>query len=168
MKDGAVGNSPKAAVRDAMRQRLRELDPEDRQSLSEQICERVCRCTAWQEATSVAVFSPLPSEPDISILRADAADRHIGVTIIPASARDESQLGLETAPDVILVPGLAFSKDRHRLGRGGGFFDRLLAGRAKPSFKIGVCFSFQLLDSIPQEPHDMLMDAVANELDLIA
>jgi len=65
--------------------------------------------------------------------------------------------------DFILVPGLAFSKDRHRLGRGGGFFDRLLAGRAKDAFKLGVGFSFQLLDTVPTEAHDILMDAIVTD-----
>jgi len=65
--------------------------------------------------------------------------------------------------DLILVPGLAFSKDRHRLGRGGGFFDRLLAGRAAGAFKLGICFSFQVLESVPTESHDIVMDAVVTD-----
>jgi 5-formyltetrahydrofolate cyclo-ligase len=59
---------------------------------------------------------------------------------------------------------VAFSKDRHRLGRGGGFFDRLLAGRAANAFKLGICFSFQLLDTIPTEPHDIVMNAIVSDV----
>ena len=66
-------------------------------------------------------------------------------------------------PDLIFVPGLAFSKDGHRLGRGAGFFDRLLAGRAARAFKIGICFSFQLVDAVPTERHDIEMDILVTD-----
>ena len=58
---------------------------------------------------------------------------------------------------------IVFLPDGQRLGRGGGFFDRLLAGPAAKAYKLGVCFDFQLLESIPIEPHDIVMDTVATE-----
>jgi 5-formyltetrahydrofolate cyclo-ligase len=156
----------KTELRDEMRRQLREMPPEDRQSLSDEICERVMRLPQFQEAQSVVLFSPLPSEPIITPLKLDCDARHVPSFVIPQSARTESELHLPEAMDLILVPGLAFSRDRHRLGRGGGFFDRILAGRAAGAFKIGVCFSFQLLDSIPREAHDILMDAVVTDVAL--
>lgn len=60
--------------------------------------------------------------------------------------------------DLFIVPGLAFDCSLHRLGRGKGFYDRLL-----PLFsakKIGVCFDFQFFDLIPFDDRDVLMDAV--------
>lgn len=60
--------------------------------------------------------------------------------------------------DLVLVPGVAFDREGHRLGRGKGYYDRLLPQlRAR---KIGVCFPFQLLDSLPVEPFDVSMDEV--------
>jgi 5-formyltetrahydrofolate cyclo-ligase len=117
----------------------------------------------WLEAQNVVLFSPLPSEPIITPLKLDCDARHVSVFVIPQTARTETELHLPEAMDLILVPGLAFSQDRHRLGRGGGFFDRLLAGRAKQAFKLGVCFSFQLLDSVPTEAHDIVMDAIVTD-----
>jgi 5-formyltetrahydrofolate cyclo-ligase len=155
--------TPKAALREEMRHRLRELTAEDRESLSEEICERVMRLPEWLEAQSVVLFSPLPSEPMTTPLKLDCDARNVSVFVIPQTARTETELHLPEAMDLILVPGLAFSQDRHRLGRGGGFFDRLLAGRAKQAFKLGVCFSFQLLDSIPTEAHDIVMDAIVTD-----
>lgn len=155
--------TPKAALREEMRQRLRAMSAEDRQSRSEEICERVMRLTQWQEAQSVVLFLPLPSEPITEPLKLDCDARKVSVFVIPQTARTETELHLPEAMDLILVPGLAFSQDRHRLGRGGGFFDRLLAGRAAQAFKLGVCFSFQLLDSVPTEAHDILMDAVVTD-----
>lgn len=63
--------------------------------------------------------------------------------------------------DLIIVPGVAFDREGNRLGRGKGFYDRLLHDLA--AYKVGVCFSFQLLDSVPVDPHDVKMDTVISE-----
>ena len=151
----------KAALRERMMQRLRAVTAEDRQSLSDEICENVLQMTQWQEAQSVVLFSPLPSEPIITPLKLDCDVRKIPEVLIPQSPKTELQLPDQI--DLILIPGLAFSKERYRLGRGGGFFDRLLAGRAASAFKVAVCFSFQIVDAIPTESHDIVLDAVATE-----
>lgn len=62
--------------------------------------------------------------------------------------------------DFALVPGLAFTRDGKRLGRGKGFYDRFLAQLRPDCFKCGVGYDFQLLDDLPTEPHDVLLDAV--------
>jgi 5-formyltetrahydrofolate cyclo-ligase len=159
--------SEKASLREKMRQELRGLTAEDRQSLSDEICERVMQLPQWLEAQSIVLFSPLPSEPIVTPLKLDCEARKIAVATIPQTAGNESDLHLPETMDLILVPGLAFSKDRHRLGRGGGFFDRLLAGRAAGTFKLGVCFSFQLLETIPTEPHDIAIDAIVSERETV-
>jgi 5-formyltetrahydrofolate cyclo-ligase len=155
--------SQKATLRAQMQLRSREMTVEDRQGYSDEICERVLEMTRWAEAQSVILFSPLPSEPIITPLKLDCEARKVSCTTIAQSSRNESELQLPDTIDFILVPGVAFSKDRHRLGRGGGFFDRLLAGRGAKAFKLGLCFSFQLLESIPTEPHDIVMDAVVTD-----
>lgn len=63
--------------------------------------------------------------------------------------------------DVVLVPGMAFDAAGHRLGRGRGYYDRFLAACPKAR-KIGVCFRFRLLDSVPVDVHDILMDEVVS------
>jgi 5-formyltetrahydrofolate cyclo-ligase len=85
------------------------------------------------------------------------------VAIIPRTLRHEHELELAFVPDLVLVPGLAFSRAGHRLGRGGGFYDRLLAGRARGAVKIGVCFSLQLHDEVPTEKHDVVLDVVISD-----
>ena len=69
------------------------------------------------------------------------------------------------AVDVILVPGLAFTRAGQRLGRGGGFYDRLLARLPAVTWKIGVCFEVQISDAVPSEPHDVTVDCVMTERD---
>ena len=136
---------------------------EERQEYSDEICERVLEMSQWAEARNVILFSPLPGEPIILPLKLDCEARKVLCTTVPQSARNESNLHLPDAIDLIVVPGVAFSKDRHRLGRGGGLYDRLLAGRAANAFKLGICFSFQVLDTIPTGPHDIVMDAVVSD-----
>ena len=66
------------------------------------------------------------------------------------------------AVQLIVVPGVAFDPAGNRMGRGRGFYDRLLKSTPK-STKIGVAFDFQMLDEIPVEPHDVPMDHVIHD-----
>ena len=63
---------------------------------------------------------------------------------------------------VWIVPGLAFTEDGKRLGYGGGWYDRLLAATAGNALKIGVAHAFQLVDDLPSEQHDILLDRVVS------
>lgn len=71
----------------------------------------------------------------------------------------------ELAPDVLLVPLVAFDAGMRRLGHGAGYYDRTLAAlRArKPVLAIGIAFAAQQVDRVPVGPHDGLLDAVATE-----
>lgn len=59
-------------------------------------------------------------------------------------------------PDVLLIPGIAFSKTGERLGRGKGYFDRYLENYS--GLKVGLCFEFQVKTFIPTDEHDMKCD----------
>lgn len=63
---------------------------------------------------------------------------------------------------MIVVPGVAFDRNRNRMGRGRGFYDRLLKSTPNAQ-KVGVAFDFQLFDEIPTEPFDVPMDLVVTE-----
>lgn len=69
---------------------------------------------------------------------------------------------LEPLDGVIIVPGVAFDKKRARCGYGKGFYDKYLWDH-KALTKIGICFDFQLFDSINTETHDILMDFIVTE-----
>lgn len=60
---------------------------------------------------------------------------------------------------LIIVPGMSFDSNGHRLGRGRGYYDRFLAEMPQ-AYKIGVCFAFQRVDDVPVDPTDVLMDEV--------
>ena len=59
-----------------------------------------------------------------------------------------------------IVPGIAFDRNNHRLGRGRGYYDRLLP--QLNTCNIGVCFNFQLFDTIPYDEYDVAMDEVVS------
>lgn len=68
--------------------------------------------------------------------------------------------------DVIVVPGVAFDGDGGRLGRGGGHYDRILAGRAEaaaPPLLVGLGFEFQIVGCVPTAAHDVRLDLVLTE-----
>lgn len=64
-------------------------------------------------------------------------------------------------PDLLLVPLLGFDAAGHRLGMGGGFYDRTLALLQVPA--IGIAYAGQELASLPAEPHDMALNAILTE-----
>ncbi len=74
----------------------------------------------------------------------------------------EAEIGMPQDVSVWIVPGLAFTKSGKRLGYGGGWYDRLLAASAGDACKIGVAYEFQIVDDLPSEQHDILLDRVVS------
>ena len=64
--------------------------------------------------------------------------------------------------DFIVVPGVAFDRNGNRLGRGKGYYDRLLP-RIPSAHKAGICFPFQLVEEVPAEPFDIRMDEIITQ-----
>jgi len=67
--------------------------------------------------------------------------------------------------DLIIVPGVAFDRAGHRIGRGGGFYDRLLPQYR--AVRAGICFGFQCLQTVPAQEHDVRMDWVVTEAEIL-
>ena len=149
----------------------------------------VCRAlddwmSARPELRTIAVFSALPGEPDLTELTAlprpgvrwvypRVDGEHLTFHIVADPAQDlipgafgilEPSPGLpEVTPseiDAFFCPGLAFDPQGGRLGRGRGFYDRLLAQARPTALKVGVCFPHQLVPDTHSEPHDIAMDLV--------
>lgn len=75
----------------------------------------------------------------------------------------------EVEPDIVLVPLAAFDQRGHRLGYGGGYYDRTLQGlrRSKRITAAGLAFSVQQMDRVPEDAHDEPLDLVLTERDVI-
>ncbi len=70
---------------------------------------------------------------------------------------------IEINPDVLLIPMIGFDEDGYRLGYGGGYYDRTLAGISPQPLKIGVAFEIGRTSSIVPQPHDIPMDFIVTE-----
>jgi 5-formyltetrahydrofolate cyclo-ligase len=171
--------SNKSRLRDTMRERLKQLSQSERHMRSLRICDNLL--PLFERKQSLALFAPMLTEPDLDLLW-DLGLREYPLVSYPRcqgaslSFRPISTLS-ELVPgesgirepargpgvaqmDLIVVPGLAFTAEGSRLGRGAGFYDRFLSTIPKNTLKIGVCFEFQLFPEIPQESHDVKMDAL--------
>jgi 5-formyltetrahydrofolate cyclo-ligase len=65
--------------------------------------------------------------------------------------------------DLVIVPGVAFSRDGGRMGNGQGYYDRLLANVRPDCPLIGLCYECQLFDDLIVNPHDVFMDKVVTQ-----
>ncbi len=168
----------KATLRKEIR-RLKELHQDSFPCWSADICQRVGQMARWQQARTVLLYHALPDEPDLQALLDEAflSGRQVLLPVVVGDdlvlkryeGRESLREGAfhilepqgEDFPfeqyhqiDLALIPGMAFDREGHRLGRGRGYYDRLLP-RIPQAHTLGVCFPFQLLDAIPSEPHDI-------------
>ena len=74
-----------------------------------------------------------------------------------------SQREVGTDHAVIIVPGMGFTPDHRRLGRGGGYYDRYLSQHGTAVLTVGFCFSEQLIDELPVEEHDWIVDMILTD-----
>jgi 5-formyltetrahydrofolate cyclo-ligase len=182
----------KAALRAELRKKLRVMSAEERSRASERLdaaaLEAIARL-ALPAGHLVGVFAPTPTEAGPRSLLAALAALGLRLAFPRVSGPgalsfhvlpDPSALApgfrgiLEPPPDapevspaalaLLLVPGLGFDRDGGRLGRGGGFYDRLLEALPLATLRLGMAFACQLLPTpLPREPHDAPVDAVVTE-----
>ena len=171
-------SAAKHALRKEMRERLATLSDVRRVEESTALAEMLRRDPDWTTASRVFAYLPLPDEPDYfpALLpgqllhlprRSENGDSMSGLSFRCAPRHDTARSAggidapiewFEDTPrrgDVVLVPGLAFTGEGLRLGRGGGCYDRWLAGLPTDGPTVlGICFSVQLVAGLPVEPHD--------------
>jgi 5-formyltetrahydrofolate cyclo-ligase len=111
----------------------------------------------------VVLFEPFRYEPEITPLISDLRRRGSEIIAILPTARSQHDVAIFGPIDIVLVPGIAFTRDGARMGRGLVFFDRFLAHRAGRAIKIGIAFSFQIVEWLPLEPHDVKLDLVVSD-----
>jgi 5-formyltetrahydrofolate cyclo-ligase len=181
---GTACSEAKKALREHQLASLRALSAEQRSTASAQLVAEILAQPEWASSQRIGVFWPLRTEPDLRALWSTPGAGKIwcfprieGVALTWwAVARPETDLipgpfrtrepdprhahRVEAAMlDLVLVPGLAFTAGGHRLGRGGGFYDRALAGLSRAR-RFGIALPGQLLTALPCEPHDQRVDRV--------
>lgn len=157
---------------------------------SKAICSYILQSTLYKKAKYVMIFASMSDEVQTKALLDDVlqSGKELFLPYIidltegqmeAAQVRDLSELVVGkygiltpaddalhfTSPeeiDLILVPGAAFTRDKNRLGMGGGFYDRFLP-QAVNALKVGLGFNFQLVDRMPVEAHDLKLDMLVTE-----
>jgi len=177
-------NEHKSALRKKIRAALKNVSEETHKLDSEKLCIKLKEQSFFQNASAILFFAPLPDEIDIwpllekltyekiaalpcfdldnqfytsrqvKNLHAEIVSGHFGIREPVGNCVEIPFDDL----DLILVPGVAFDLHGNRLGRGKGFYDRLL--QKIHCKKAGVCFDAQLLEKIPVEPHDAKVDFI--------
>jgi len=175
----------KVALRKQIRGVLQKIPPAARNAMSAQIRDRLKESAIWKNAGAVLFFAPLPDEPDVWPLLEDAlADKKItalprfdstGNCYVACQVKNlrgdivTGQFGIREPGancveiplnrlDLALVPGVGFDLQGRRLGRGRGFYDRLLAD--VPGIKCGIAFDEQVAGKIPAGPQDICLNFI--------
>jgi len=174
----------KAELRRLVRERVKGMGREAQETASRDACDRLRKQRVWQEAESVLFYAPLATELDIWSLLGEALTLK-KVVALPRFSKETggyvacqvqnplqdiaagpfgirepvgSCRELPLKLDLILVPGVAFDCHGRRLGRGKGYYDRLLA--AVDGTTCGVAFDEQVVSEVPVEPHDVLLSCI--------
>ena len=178
-------SNDKAELRGQIRAALKAMSSAGRSAASTQVRDRLQQQEVWRKAGSILFYAPLAEEPDVWPLlagalaagKAAALPRFAGehqkyvACRINDVARDicEGRFGIREPRadcaeiplnqlDFVLVPGVAFDLDGHRLGRGKGHYDRLLA--SFEGLACGVAFDQQVVGHVPVEPHDAQLSCI--------
>jgi 5-formyltetrahydrofolate cyclo-ligase len=159
-------------------------------ALSARVQQRLLSTDAYLAAAKVVLYAPLGREVETDLIAADALRSHRQL-YYPIADRKHRRIGLGAVSDLselragafgileppttgaleaealgaalVCVPGIAFTPDGARLGRGGGYYDRLLAALSAGAVTAGLGYSFQLIDHLPEQARDRRLDFIVTE-----
>jgi 5-formyltetrahydrofolate cyclo-ligase len=183
----------KKALRDELSARRKAMSPDIRDQRGLKVQSRFLATPYYPRATTLALYAPLRGEvPTRDILTAALADgkivcyplshihgRVLSFRRVTSEAELEpgrlgvrepgagSQLVELEQVELFVVPGLGFTRDGKRLGRGGGYYDATLQAAAERSRCVGLAFADQLVDDLPVNGDDQSMDLVVTELETL-
>ena len=160
---------------------LKRCHSEQNRLLPVRIMKAVEEHPRFQEAETVLLYHSLNDEVDThDFIRLWSGRKRI---LLPVVKGDELELRVYTSPQAmgtgaygieepageaftdyasigfIAVPGVAFDRQGHRLGRGKGYYDRLLP-HIPSAYKAGICFPYQIVESVPTGPFDICMNGI--------
>lgn len=167
------------------------LSAERAATLSGRIQQRLLSTKAYRGAAKVVLYSPVEREVETALIAADAlrSGRQLYYPIVDRSSRriglgaisDPGELrpgafgileppvvgALESLIDLgaalVCIPGIAFTPAAARLGRGDGYYDRLIAALPAQAVTAGLGYSFQLIDRLPEQTHDRRLNLIVTE-----
>ncbi|MCC8194966.1 MAG: 5-formyltetrahydrofolate cyclo-ligase [Deltaproteobacteria bacterium] len=184
----------KPALRKILREQRHTLTDKEVLERSLAAQRHVLEAAEWLAASSVGLYAAVNQETDTALLleEAWATGKEVYLPCIAPASPGEMRLlpclggqalvknrfGIpepipetcpaapegEWIPGIIIVPGLAFDREGHRLGTGGGYYDRLFARKSmQDTVRIGLAYAFQIVESLPADEWDAPMHAIATE-----
>lgn len=175
----------KQALRRQVKTLIKALSTQERLQASRAVMARLEKEEHVLQARTIVLFSSLPDEISTrEMLERYAASKTVLLPVVngddlllcPFQGFSQMKKGAYSISepldsshpltdlssiDLVIVPGVAFDAQGHRLGRGKGYYDRLLSRTdLHRAYKIGICFACQMVEAIPTEKHDMMMDKV--------
>lgn len=174
----------KKELRKQIAQAKQAIMPADWAKRSVLLANNVYRVIAGRPVQQVGLFLSLPDEWDTAPLIALLEREGYVIAVPKVEGEDinfypynpaklaccgaygiQEPIALPTervVPHLLVVPGVAFSPEGYRLGRGKGYYDRYIA-QHKGIYCVGTCFKEQLLANVPSEEHDQCMDVVVTD-----
>ena len=168
----------KAELRKLVKTRIKNMTEEEKKKESEDVMMKLENTQQFKSAKTILLFHSLPDEVCThELIEKYASKKKILLPVIDGEKWHirEYKGDLKTGEyniqeptggnyydygsiDLVVVPGVCFDKDKGRVGRGKGYYDRIL--KEIKAFKIGICFDCQLLSKVPAEEWDVKMDQV--------
>lgn len=154
----------------------------EKQAAAREVFDRLEQTAAFMMADRILMYHSLPDELSTHDFLNKWAGRKsfflprvngVNLEILPydqsrlelGSFHIEEPTGNDTVEpseiEMVVVPAVAYDRRGNRLGRGKGFYDRLLKNTS--AAKVGIGYDFQLIDEVPAEPHDVSMDIVITQ-----
>ncbi|SHJ24712.1 5-formyltetrahydrofolate cyclo-ligase [Rubritalea squalenifaciens DSM 18772] len=175
----------KNALRDDIRLKLKSLSKEQLQVSSTSLCKQIAQwLESHPEVHTITSFAHLPFEPDLSSLHQLLPQHRIAyphatkggsMEFYQVTCPTQMQAGYyglrqpipsgetlvpNNTIDLVLCPAFAFTSNGERLGKGGGYYDRFLSQLKDSCHILGIALPCQMVDHIPTECHDLLVDQV--------
>jgi len=190
-----VINREKKDLRQKLLKQLLSLTQKELKRRSKNVEEKLSSLPIYKQAKTIMAYYPLGGEVDIlEVVRKDLGFKRFCFPVMNTETKSlrafevsnieedfvsgpfgvkepdtkkTKEVGIKEI-DIVIVPGLAFDRQKNRLGRGGGFYDRFLENIAPVTKKIGVGFEFQILENLPINlPSDQKVDSVVSENQVI-
>ncbi len=171
----------KREIRQSMKILNLEVSAPTRATYARSICEKIETRDFFNRSETIALFASLPDEiPTERLLQRWASSKRLLIPRVNGDTMDffeytpseiaEGSFGISepqsSTPfplekiDLMIVPGVAFTLQGDRLGRGKGYYDKFLSSKLFKATTIGICYPHQVVETLPTEPHDVRLDYV--------
>jgi 5-formyltetrahydrofolate cyclo-ligase len=121
---------------------------------------KIINADSFKTAKKILIYKALKDEIDLNALTNLFPDKDFLIPEVTGNNPPEDFIKQCENLDLIIIPGLSFDKRGYRLGRGGGYYDKLLSRIKTQALTLGIIPKELYLEKLPNEPHDIKVDLV--------